>query len=76
MPSPASASSPTQRRRRWIWAAVLILLVLTVGSLALAWLRPEQTRLHFWLVAQCVPVLYWLLIWGFDRWAPEDDDVL
>ena len=64
------------RRRRWVVAGVAALVLLTFGSLTLAWLRPEATGLHFWLIAQAVPTAYWLLIWWFDRHAPEDDDVL
>lgn len=56
------------------WWGVVILLVLTLGSLTLAWLWPDATLMHFWWVAQAVPVLYLVLIaWGVR--VRGDDDV-
>ena len=49
------------------------LVLLTVGSLCVAWWWPEQTQLHFWLVAQAVPVLYWVLIAVFVRETEQED---
>ncbi len=64
----------TQRSfKRSLWG-VLGLIVLTVGSLGLAWIFPDQTLLHFLWVAQAVPVLYWVLVWwGTSRAHPDDD---
>ena len=59
--APASISdSKLSARSLWgLWG----LLLLTVGSLGLAWLFPNQTLLHFLWVAQAVPVLYLVLAW-------------
>lgn len=69
---PAAISVTPLSARAW-WG-VLGLVVLTVGSLGLAWLFPEQTLLHFLWVAQAVPVLYWVLAWwGTSASHPDDD---
>jgi hypothetical protein len=53
---------------------VVGLVALTVGSLGLAWLRPDMTLLHFVWVAQAVPVLYFLLLWwGMQPLHPNAD---
>ena len=49
------------------------LVLLTVGSLCLAWWWPDQTLMHFWLVAQAVPVLYWVLIAFYVRDSEQED---
>jgi NADH:ubiquinone oxidoreductase subunit 4 (subunit M) len=45
------------------WVGVVGLVLLTVGSLALAWIFPDTTLMHFLWVAQLVPLLYLLLAW-------------
>ena len=49
--------------------------VLTLGALLLAWHWPDATLLHFWLVAQAVPVLYWVLIAWVLRAPTREDHV-
>jgi hypothetical protein len=49
---------------RRVGLGVLGLTALTLGAMALTLGWPDSTLLHFWLIAQCVPVLYWLLIWA------------
>jgi len=83
MPQPSTASEseaphlPTIETavlpRRALWG-VMGLLALTVGSLGLAWLLPDETLLHFLWVAQAVPVLYLLLAWWGMQSAPLTDD--
>ena len=83
MPQPSKASEseaphpPTIETavlpRRALWG-VMGLLALTVGSLGLAWLLPDETLLHFLWVAQAVPVLYLLLAWWGMQSAPLTDD--
>jgi hypothetical protein len=48
-------------------AGLSLLLVATWVALALAWLWPNSTRVHFWLVAQGLPVFYALLAWWWAR---------
>jgi len=43
---------------------VLGLLMLTLLALLLVWRWPDATLMHFWLIAQFVPLLYWLLVWA------------
>jgi hypothetical protein len=44
---------------------LMVLFGVTVLSLLLAWWWPENTALHFWLVAQLMPVIYVaLLCWS------------
>ena len=50
--------------RRRVGLGVLGLSALTLGAMALTLWWPDSTLLHFWLVAQCVPILYWLLVWA------------
>jgi Flp pilus assembly protein TadB len=52
-------------RRAWI--GLILLALSTVGVLALAWMWPDLTHLHFWLVAQALPIFYWLLVWWWAR---------
>jgi hypothetical protein len=53
--------------------AVVGLVVLTVGSLGLAWVFPNQTLFHFLWVAQAVPVLYLFLAW-WGTYSPHSKD--
>jgi Flp pilus assembly protein TadB len=46
---------------------LFVLLWVTLGALTLAWLWPEETVMHFWLVAQFVPVFYVVLLWYATR---------
>ncbi|BDU52706.1 hypothetical protein [Limnohabitans sp. INBF002] len=64
----SSASLPL--RSRW---GLLALVVLTIGSLAVAWLLPDMTMLHFLWVAQAVPILYFLLAWWGTQASERDD---
>ena len=52
---------PPVQGRRVLWGLSLWGGV-TFGALFLAWSWPDATLMHFWLVAQAVPVLYWLLM--------------
>jgi hypothetical protein len=52
------------------------LLVLTVLAMTVAWYWPEQPLLHFWLVAQAVPVLYVILAWWGAQAPTEDRDAV
>lgn len=73
--SPLAAVDVSVLPKRAIWG-VVGLVVLTVGSLAMAWLAPNQTLFHFLWVAQAVPVLYLLLAWwGTQALHPDDDAV-
>lgn len=56
--------------------AVVGLVVLTIGSLGLAWVFPNQTLFHFLWVAQAVPVLYLFLAWWGTYSPPPKDDAL
>jgi Flp pilus assembly protein TadB len=58
---------------RSLWGVVWLVL-LTVGSLAVAWLLPDVTLLHFLWVAQVLPVLYLLLVWWGTQTQPPADD--
>lgn len=53
------------------------LIVATWVALALAWLWPDNTRVHFWLVAQGLPVFYAFLAWWWARQpvAGADDEL-
>ena len=44
-----------------------LLVLITVVALAVAWCWPERTALHFWLVAQALPVFYAVLAWWWAR---------
>ena len=50
--------------KRRAWLGVLGLVALTLGAMALLIGWPDNTLMHFWWVAQCVPILYWLLVWA------------
>ena len=56
--------------------AVVGLVALTVGSLGLAWVFPNQTLFHFLWVAQAVPVLYLFLAWWGTSSPHSKDDAL
>jgi hypothetical protein len=49
------------------WIGLTLLTFSTVGALTLAWIWPAQTHMHFWLVAQALPIFYWLLVWWWAR---------
>jgi hypothetical protein len=49
---------------RVVWGLAVLLLV-TVVALVVAWYWSENTELHFWLVAQFVPVFYAFWIWRY-----------
>jgi hypothetical protein len=68
-----STASTSRLSMRSLWG-VLGLVVLTVGSLGLAWLFPDQTLLHFLWVAQAVPVLYFALAWWGTSPSHSDHD--
>jgi hypothetical protein len=42
---------------------IAILFFVTIGALSVAWMWSEETSLHFWLVAQFIPVFYVFLLW-------------
>ena len=71
-PHPATIEV-TDLPKRALWG-VVGLVVLTVGSLGLAWLLPDQTLLHFLWVAQAVPVLYFVLAWWGTQSVNAKDD--
>jgi len=54
---------------------VLGLLTLTLLALLLVWRWPDSTLMHFWLIAQFVPMLYWLLVWALLGTHTRSDDV-
>ena len=68
----APSRTPPTPGRYLVWG-LLMWGVLTMGALFLAWSWPDATLLHFWLVAQAVPVLYWLLmVWVIRSPSGED----
>lgn len=52
-----------RRTRLGLW----LLLMTTLAALAVAWCWPDRTALHFWLVAQALPVFYGVLAWWWAR---------
>jgi len=50
---------------------LFLLVFVTVVALAAAWFWPDRTALHFWLVAQALPVFYALLAWWWARQPAE-----
>ena len=42
-------------------------MLATLAALAWVWLTPDQSGWHFWWVAQALPVVYVLLLWGAHR---------
>lgn len=47
--------------------ALLLLAAATVLGVSVVWLLPDASLLHFWLVAQALPLLYCVLTyWGCD----------
>lgn len=58
-----------------VWLGVLGLLTLTLLALLLVWRWPDSTLMHFWLIAQFVPLLYWLLVWALLGAHTRSDDV-
>jgi hypothetical protein len=65
-------SSSTHNQRAF-WG-VLCLLGLTVLAMSVAWYWPDQTLMHFWLVAQATPVLYVILAWWGANAPTKDRD--
>ena len=61
--------------RRRVGLGVLGLSALTLGAMALILYWPDNTVLHFWVIAQCVPILYWALTWALVSGHKEDRDV-
>ena len=53
------------RRREWVFLCLALLL--TGAALVWVWLTPDQSGWHFWWVAQAMPVVYVLLLWGVHR---------
>jgi hypothetical protein len=68
--NPAGLNQSGLSRRTWI--GLILLTVSTVGTLALAWVWPDLTQVHFWLVAQALPIFYWLLVWWWARQPAMD----
>ena len=66
---PPHTEPQTHRPNGW-WArhatslGALGLLLLTALAMTLLWRWPQATLMHFWLIAQFVPLLYWLLVWA------------
>lgn len=50
--------------RQRVGLGVVGLVALTLGAMALVLWWPDSTLMHFWWVAQCVPILFWLLVWA------------
>jgi hypothetical protein len=57
-------------------SGVLCLIGLTVVAMSVAWYWPDRTLLHFWLVAQTMPVLYVVLAWWGSQAPQEVTDAL
>jgi hypothetical protein len=47
-------------------------LLVTVAALVWVWLTPDQSGWHFWWVAQALPVVYVLLLWGAHRHLQDE----
>lgn len=58
------------------WVGLLLLMTSTLVCLAVAWLWPGNTLLHFGLVAQFLPVFYALLAWWWARQPVGGSDEL
>jgi hypothetical protein len=55
---------------------VLCLFGVTLLAMAWAWHWPDQSLLHFWLVAQAMPVFYVILAWWGAQAPTEDRDAV
>jgi hypothetical protein len=71
--TPLVVNVTTGLSTRALWGT-LGLVILSVGSLAVAWLWPDFTLLHFLWVAQAVPLLYVFLVWWGTQPASTSDD--
>ncbi|WP_146100050.1 hypothetical protein [Limnohabitans sp. TS-CS-82] len=60
---------------RAFWG-VLCLFGVTLLAMAWAWHWPDQSLLHFWLVAQAMPVFYVILAWWGAQAPTEDRDAV
>ncbi len=61
----------SNRLSRRTAVGLFLLVAVTVAALAAAWSWPDRTLLHFWLVAQALPVFYALLAWWWARQTGE-----
>ena len=61
---------------RRVLAGVVGFFVLTLGAVTLTLLWPDHALMHFWWVAQCVPILYWLLLWGLVSFCRRGEHVV
>lgn len=77
--SSSSAEPDPPRPRGWgehvPALGVLGLMLLTVGSMLLVWRWPDAALMHFWVLAQFVPVLFWLWVWVLLSWRKRGQDV-
>ena len=68
---PEGSQRHRSRRLRSVWI-VGVLILSTLGGLVLAWARPDDTVWQFWIVTQCLPLLYLgLSIWA--AWPGLDE---
>ena len=67
--APTPSAAFTWRTRA---LGVSVALSLTFAGLWLAWSRPQDTALHFWLVVQGLPLGYWLLLLLWGPTSPEE----
>lgn len=72
--TPQWPTEPSHRPWR-VGLGVLGIVVATLGGMGVAWWWPEASLLHFWLIAQCVPLLYLLLIWAVFGFTSRGQDV-
>jgi hypothetical protein len=70
--NPVSVAPSSSHGRAFV--GVLCLFGVTLLAMAWAWHWPDQTLLHFWLVAQAMPVLYVVLAWWGAQAPAEDSD--
>ena len=68
----ADVQPPTSALRPREWVFLCLALLVTVAALVWVWLTPDQSGWHFWWVAQALPVVYVLLLWGAHR-HPQDE---
>lgn len=74
MPTYEAAAPEGLRHRTRVGLYLLVLI--TVVALAVAWCWPDRTALHFWLVAQALPVFYAVLAWWWAREPVEAEHEL
>lgn len=68
---PVISLEPSKWLTRRTSVGLFLLVFVTVVALAAAWCWPDRTSLHFWLVAQALPVFYALLAWWWARQPAE-----